>query len=157
MSEKNTRDGSVKGLALIPIGTGTGLAAAIVTALIFCGVAMALPDPDAAIGFLAPASMLIGAAVSGISSAVMSGCTGYGAVSGAMYTLIIWLASLFLKDCREESGVLRSLIGYAAAVALSFAAGAIMSGVKGKKNTVRVREGGKSPAAIARQRLTRGK
>ena len=30
-------------------------------------------------------------------------------------------------------------------------------GVKGKKNTVRVREGGKSPATLARQRLTRGK
>lgn len=157
MSEKNTRENSVGGLVMIPIGTGIGLAAAMVSALIFCGIAMALPDPDAAVGLLAPASMLIGAAVSGIAASVMTGGAGYGAASGAMYTLIIWLVSLFLKDCRAEGGGAAALIGYIAAVALSFAAGAIVSGVKGKKNTVRVREGGKSPATLARQRLTRGK
>ena len=109
---RNSDERGSGGIFRVLIGTGIGVAAALVLALIMTCAALSARDPAALLLPLSMAALIIGAVVSGALSSVGGGAVS-GLLGGALYVLVFWVISLFFRgDAGKECGVLRMLLGY---------------------------------------------
>ena len=146
---RNSDERGSGGIFRVLIGTGIGVAAALVLALIMTCAALSARDPAALLLPLSMATLIIGAVVSGALS---------GRLGGALYVLVFWVISLFFRgDAGKECGVLRMLLGYSGCLLAAFLGGLAVSRGERQKGKVSVRSGAKSPAAMARERADRGR
>ena len=154
---RNSDERGSGGIFRVLIGTGIGVAAALVLALIRTCAALSARDPAALLLPLSMAALIIGAVVSGALSSVGGGAVS-GLLGGALYVLVFWVISLFFRgDAGKECGVLRMLLGYSGCLLAAFLGGLAVSRGERQKGKVSVRSGAKSPAAMARERADRGR
>ncbi len=132
------------------IGTLIGLGTALTLMLILSGAAMLTADPDRWIGPMAAVARLVGAFLCGLAGrmADRQRCPMTGAVSGALYVLLFWLASLFFKDAASAMAPYTQALWYGGCVILSLLGGFTR---KGKPRYSEAH----SPTAAARRQLAR--
>lgn len=133
-------------------GLAAGLVCVIALALILSAAALALEDPMRLLEAFALAALFIGAFVDGFTAAraLREGGIVVGLTGGALYVLVIWLVSLFFRGGENAAAVspLWLALGYLGCVAI-----ALLGCIAGRPRAKRVREGSKSPAALARRHL----
>lgn len=98
---RNSDERGSGGIFRVLIGTGIGVAAALVLALIMTCAALSARDPAALLLPLSMAALIIGAVVSGALSSVGGGAVS-GLLGGALYVLVFWVISLFFRGGRRE-------------------------------------------------------
>lgn len=91
---RNSDERGSGGIFRVLIGTGIGVAAALVLALIMTCAALSARDPAALLLPLSMAALIIGAVVSGALSSVGGGAVS-GLLGGALYVLVFWVISRF--------------------------------------------------------------
>ncbi|MBQ8509293.1 MAG: TIGR04086 family membrane protein [Clostridia bacterium] len=132
-----------------------GLIVVIALTLILTAVSLSMEDPDRLLRAFALTALFVGAAVSGFASAKFARENGLlaGLLGGVLYVLIVWLISVFFRGSADEESVMPPLwmaLGYGICLAAS-----LFGGLLGRGRRMKVGEGRKNPAAMARRQLGR--
>ncbi len=130
-------------------GTAIGMAAALASVLIFCAVLLRFSDPMAAIGIFALAALYVGALATSLAASLLNrdNSISTSILGCALYCTLVFVASLFAKNGDSIITGWSTLTGYGGCALLS-----LFSGIISRPRAVMVRNGKKSPAAIARER-----
>lgn len=119
---KNRTKDSQEGLGSFFVSALIGLAVAVGSALllslILTAVALGMDDPMKPLGAFALGTLIIGAFAGGISAGIKSGDPAAGLITGALYVVLAWLASLIIG--RKSDPLITALV-YALCLAASFA------------------------------------
>lgn len=132
-------------------GLLAGIILAAILALILSGVAVSMDDPSKLLEVFALASLFIGAFADGLfaAKAFPDGGLAAGVLGGALYVLLMWLVSLFLRGgATNAASPLMMALGYAGCIAVS-----ALGGLLGRPRTKHWGDGKMSPAAKARKRF----
>ncbi len=118
---KNRSKDSQEGLGSFFVSAMTGLAVAVGSALllslILTAVALGMDDPMKPLGAFALGTLFIGAFAGGVTAGIKSGDPAVGLITGVMYVLIVWLASLIIG---RGSDPLMSALCYGLCLAAAF-------------------------------------
>ena len=131
-------------------GTLVGIGTAALLALILTAVSLFMRDPDKLLDIFAYASLVIGAFTCGIASASSGGENKLlsALVSGIVYSVLLWLISLFFRASTEEPlSAMWTLLGYIGCVLSALLGGFIVAPKK-----ARIKDSGDVTAEI-RHRL----
>ena len=130
-------------------GALVGVLVTLVLSFLFSALALAIPDPDAALGVLAYVSLALASLFVGICCIKCDGERRVFAslVGGGMYALILFTVSLFMRTDNSPSLIL-SLLVYLACIGIAAVGGAL-----GKPKRARIGEGKNSRAASIRRKL----